>query len=155
MTRWSVLAVAMVGVCLGACGRGRGAGPGEGDPAQAARAVEQSWACADELAVAAAEDPDGVARALRLEPARLAPFARSARVAPVREAVAERLEEARANAVGAQVLGTLPPEDRVGATVEERVARSVEVATGLCRSAEALRQERLATAVTTADAKRP
>jgi hypothetical protein len=144
MTRWSVSAVAMVAVCLAGCGRGRGAGPGEVNPAEAAQALARSWACADELAVEAEEDPDGVARALRLEPARLAPFARSARAAPVREALAERLEEARANAVAAEALGTLAPEERAGATVEERVARSVEVARGICRASDEVRRQRLA-----------
>jgi hypothetical protein len=111
-----------------------------------AAAVERSGACAEELARAAEDDPDGVARALAAEPARLAPFARSARAVPVREVIAERLDDARAGVAVARALCRLPAEDRAWPTVAESARRSLRGARAMCASAERVRAERLAAA---------
>ncbi len=132
-----------VAIALG-CGPPAPPGPGDVEaPRLAALALERSRSCADELARLAAEDPRGVARALAVAPIRLAPYGGPAFV-PLRAEISERLEGARADAAAAAMLARARDDATPPGVVEQRALRSIKASTALCRSADALRQERLA-----------
>lgn len=119
----------------------------------AADALERARACADDLDRAGASDAETVARALPVEPVRIAPYRGTPReAAAVRSEVADRLEAARANAAAARSLASLAASDPArpgwegdpGRLAEERAVRAVRAADELCRAASALPAERLA-----------
>jgi hypothetical protein len=116
----------------------------EGASARAAAvALERARPCTDELARMAAEDPPAVARALEVEPIRLAPHGGPS-AGPLRAEIAERLESARADAAAAAKLARVRDEAMPLGAAEQRALRSIKTSGDLCRSADALRQERLA-----------
>lgn len=133
--RGGVLALCAALAALG-CTR---AAPATADPGEAVRsaalAVERSRGCADVLDRAAVVDPSGVARALAIPPATLA---------PVRAQIAERHERARADAVAASSLARAAEDEGAAAAASGRALRSLATSSELCRAADLVDRERLA-----------
>jgi hypothetical protein len=116
-------------------------------------ALERARTCADDLDRASASDAETVARALPVEPVRIALYRGTPKeAAAVRSEVADRLEAARANAAASRSLASLAESDPArlgwegdpGRLAEERAVRAVRAADELCRAAAALPGERLA-----------
>jgi hypothetical protein len=142
----AALAAAMI---IGGCGRSA-EGPRERGEwlAGVEDQVELAAHCAGELQLLVDEDPAGAARLLGIEPFRLAPYGGAARApSAVREAIAERLSAARANASAARTLAAVAMDSpQAGQLSRERAARSRAASDGLCRAAYAMQDERYASA---------
>jgi hypothetical protein len=128
-----------------ACAAGpEGTTAGNAAAAAAAEALERARACADDLDHAGAADAETVARALPVEPVRIAPFRGTPReAAAVRSEVADRLEAARANAAAARALASTAEIGSVR-LAEERAVKAIRAADELCRAASSLPGQRVA-----------
>ncbi|HEY6005928.1 MAG TPA: hypothetical protein VIV57_23815 [Anaeromyxobacter sp.] len=128
-----------------ACAPGpQGTTAGNEAASAAAEALERARACADDLDRAGTSDVEAVARALPVEPVRIAPYRGTPlEGAAVRREVAARLDAARADAAAARSLASVAEVGSVR-LAEERAIRAIRIADELCRAASSLPSERLA-----------
>jgi hypothetical protein len=112
--------------------------------AAAAEALDRARTCADDLGRVDGDDARTVARALAIEPVRLAPYrGTSDEGAAIRTEVAERLELVRQNVAAARSLARIQ-EWEAARRAEERAVRAIRTADELCRAVSTLPPERLA-----------
>jgi hypothetical protein len=110
----------------------------------AAEALDRARACAEDLGHADGDDARTVARALAIEPLRLAPYRGTpGEGAAIRGAVAEKLEAVRQNASAARSLARIE-EWEAARRAEDRALQAIRAADELCRAASALPPERVA-----------